>query len=59
MNVSGFPPSERANSGAITSLLIVIVFGLLIGILGISWVFGWEQARGANYLAYFLVVFGI
>lgn len=35
------------NSGAIASLLI--------GILGLSWVFGWE----INYMAYFVVVFGV
>ena len=43
------------NSGAIAILLIVIVFSLLIGILGLSWVFGWE----INYMAYFVVVFGV
>jgi type IV secretory pathway VirB2 component (pilin) len=39
------------NSGAIAS----IVFGLLIVIFGLSWVFGWE----INYMAYFVVVFGV
>ena len=39
------------NSGAIAG----IVFGLLIVIIGLSWVFGWEF----NYMAYFIVVFGV
>ncbi len=39
------------NSGAIAG----IVFGLLIVIFGLSWVFGWE----INYMAYFVVVFGV
>ncbi|MFW9906884.1 MAG: hypothetical protein ACFFFH_21445 [Candidatus Thorarchaeota archaeon] len=39
------------NSGAIAGL----VFGLLIVLFGLSWLFGWE----INYMAYFVIVFGV
>lgn len=39
------------NSGAIAG----IVFGLLIVLFGLSWLFGWE----INYMAYFVIVFGV
>jgi len=39
------------NAGAIAG----IVFGLLIVLFGLSWLFGWE----INYMAYFAIVFGV
>ena len=39
------------NSGAIAS----IIFGLLIILAGLSWLLGWQ----INYMAFFVIVFGI
>jgi len=39
------------NAGAIAG----IVFGLLIVLFGLSWLFGWR----INYMAYFAIVLGV